>query len=136
MLKKLLIFLLGLLLIIGIGSVIFLNLSGATTEGKKVDHTLGAIALFSAFETNEQAANKKYIGKIVEVKGNIMSTERDGNDATVILLDSGNGMDAILCTLEKGEEDKLTKGSEAVTIRGLCAGKAIDVVINKGIVVE
>lgn len=136
MIRKIILFIVILVALLAIGSYIVLNLSGASTAGKTVDYTLPATELFTAFDSNENSANKKYIGKIIQVTGKIISTEKDGNDATVVLLDSGNGMDAIMCTLTKGEENKLKKGSKTISIRGICAGKTMDVVINKGLIVE
>ena len=39
------------------------------TTGISADYTLAAADIFSSFRKDEAAANKKFLGKVVEVKG-------------------------------------------------------------------
>ncbi len=135
--KKLLRILLTFLVIIVIAYFVFLNLPKASIKNKPAEFQLTAESLYSDFESNEKKSNRLYIGKTIQVKGIIGTVEQDGQGATVIFLESENDFGGVLCTLVNGEESKLDKfksGSE-ITIKGLCTGMLMDVVLNKCIII-
>ena len=136
--KKLL-YALAFLLILGIGAyVAFLNVPQDSTKGKEAAMQLGATSLFAEYEKNEKKADKKFIGKIMDIEGRIMGLEKDEAGKGVVILDSGNGMDGIMCTLEDSETKKMAglKEGQSIKIRGKCAGKMMDVVFNKCLLLE
>ncbi len=110
----------------------------APSKAKERKLKLGAAILFAEYEKNEKKADKKFIGKIIDIEGQIMGIEKDEAGKGVVILDSGNGMDGIMCTLEDSETKKLAtlKEGQKVKIRGKCAGKMMDVVFNKCLLLE
>ena len=67
--------------------------------------------------------------KVVEVK-------RD-TSGIIVLLDGGNGMFGISCSLQKtdAEVKKIEKDKE-VTVRGICTGMLMDVVLTRCAIVQ
>ena len=115
----------------------FLNVPKASSQGKTAEFTVPATELFQAFEANEEASNAKYIGKIIDVSGTIEEITTDEQDAPVVLL-AGGDFGGVLCTLEGSQKEKIKtkKFGDQITIKGVCTGMLMEVVVNKGIIVE
>ncbi|MBS1599551.1 MAG: hypothetical protein JST75_15105 [Bacteroidetes bacterium] len=101
----------------------------ANAGDKSTDISITAGDLFSQFQQDENAANKKFLDKIIEVKGTVMDVQQSGN-TTSVQLDGGSGGAGINCSIAiNNEKNKITlpeKGS-VITIKGRCAGMLMDV---------
>ena len=133
--KKLLYFLLALILIAIIGYFVLLNLPKASIKGNDAAFTVTAANLYSEFESNEQTANQKYIGKTIIVEGVITEIDKDKNGSDVLFLKSENEINGILCTLEPGQSSDF-QINQSIRIKGLSTGFLQDVVLNKGIILN
>ena len=134
--KKLIKFLLAIIVLALIGYFVILNLPKSSVKNKKADYQLDATELYSAFENNEKKSNKLYIGKTIEVKGRFLNQNKDNQDATVVILDGGGSLGGVLCTLEQGQESRLDniQPGDMLTIKGMCTGLLMDVVLNKCVI--
>lgn len=106
-------------------------------SGKKADFSLSAEKLYSEFENDEDAANKKYLNKLIEVEGQIIATDINQIDEFVIMI--YNGMTGgVSCNMAKSENSKKDqfKIDEKIKILGRCSGVTIDVTLEDCIVVE
>lgn len=92
---------------------------------------IAADSLFKAFSSNEQAANTAYLNKILRVKGKVKSVDRNTEGKQVIVLDTGDLMFGVNCTMEK---EATVKEGDDVVIKGICTGYLADVVINQAII--
>ena len=98
------------------------NVEGEQTVGK-----FSAAALYNEFLHDENAANKKWAGKVIEVTGTILSLAENGEHSSISLDAAPEG--GINCGFLKRDlpsEAKLVKG-EAITIKGKCTGFLMDV---------
>ena len=87
----------------------------------KADAIINATDLIAAFEKDSASANKQYLGKILEVSGNIKSLEKE---SSTISLGNSEGNSSVRCSLDSAfvkEIDNLNPGS-AITIKGNCTG--------------
>ena len=134
--KKLIQFILGLILALVIIYLILISLPKAKIDNVAVDYSITAVDLYSQFLRNEEKANTTYLGKIVEVKGQIQMVEEDQAGATVLVLKGDDGFGGVMCTLAESPRSNLYEINQNVTVKGLCAGKLMDVVLNKCIVVN
>ena len=128
--KKLLYFILGLVLLLVIAWFVFLNLPKASFKNKAADFNIEANAFYHEFETNEKKSNTKYTGKTIEVSGTIAEISTDKQSATVVMLESDNPMNGIMCTLE-GKPSKELQIGQKISIKGLCTGYLMGVIMNK-----
>jgi hypothetical protein len=104
------------------------------------DFSIGAQALYRDFNTNEIAANTKYLNKIIEVDGIVDNASlNDHGDLTIMLkvpeVASGN----ILCTIPSTnlKQGKNPDKGQKVKIKGTCSGLSIDdVVLDRCVLVE
>jgi len=133
--KKLLYFIIALLLIAIIGYFIVMNLPKASVKNKDAAFTISAVDLYSAFGTNENQANIKYLGKTIAVDGIITDIDTDKNGSDVLFLKSNNDMNGILCTLEPGQKGDF-KINQPIKLKGMCTGFLQDVVLNKCVIIK
>jgi len=136
--KYLLFAVLGLALIGAFSYFSFMNVPKASSKGKEVELSVTATELFQQFEQDEAASNTKYISKIIAVTGVIEEIEEDENDGVVLFLRTGDDFAGVLCTLESTQKDKASslKIGDSVTVKGVCTGMLMEVVINKGVLIE
>ena len=135
MLKKVSIFLVGLILVGVIGFFVLMNLPKASVEAKDADYKLDAVTLFDEFNNNEAASNKKYISKVLVVTGKVESLEKDKNGAQVVIISSNDSFNGVMCTMES-EENLNIKVGDTISLKGICTGKLSDVILNKCTVVS
>ena len=105
-------------------------------EGE-ADFKLSATALIDAFGKDEVAANSLYGGKVLEISG--MLREALPNDsATLLMIGDDTRMTGVSCYLQSGElrADALPEKGSTVTVKGICQGMLLDVVMEKCILVQ
>ena len=104
-------------------------------EGIKVD----AQSLLKAFQTNETAANATYIGKVVEVSGEIGEITSDSTPK-IILSVPDEMMEGIVVSIDKRHAEdvaRLKSGDKAV-FKGFCSGylELSGVIINDAVLMQ
>jgi predicted aconitase len=87
--------------------------------------------LVQAFESDENAANSMYLDKIVTVTGTVESVTTDTTAVTVYLKES-DGLAGVICSFDRKATgiSALHNGMQ-VSIKGICTGYLMDVVMNR-----
>jgi hypothetical protein len=93
-----------------------------------------AVALFKDFTSNEPKANISYLNKALEVSGKVLEVKHTQNEQLQIILDSGDPMFGIACTMDGSQKN--VKPGDQVTIKGICTGYLNDVVIIKSLLLN
>jgi hypothetical protein len=133
--KKIIIPLLVLGLIgIAIGYYMY-NKPVASLKNKKPEVEVSAAQMIADYESDEQAANGKYLGKVVQVYGNVAEITVEGGK-TKVHLASGNPMSMIICEMEEGSETGELKPGEEARMKGMCSGYLSDVILVQSFVVK
>ena len=103
-------------------------------SSKKADYALDASVLVTAFETDENAANELYLNRIISVTGTVESVSEDSIGISVYIKEPDD-LSGIICGFELDAEDitGIDKGDQ-VTIKGVCTGYLMDVVLNHCVV--
>jgi len=103
----------------------------------KADLTLNAEYFLKQFLEDEDAASKKYVDNIIQLNGKIFEiSTQDGN--SVITLKNEHSDAGIICQLVPEDNRnalKLKKGHN-VTIKGVCNGFLLDVIMVRCIIVK
>ncbi|MCK4663619.1 MAG: hypothetical protein KAT68_12185 [Bacteroidales bacterium] len=131
MIKYILIFISGFIIGAGIMFYIF-NKPHKDVKTLKPDFVINAIDLFTEYEEDEELSNNKFLNKVIEVKGQIISKSK----VSIII---GDDFASVNCVLNKSEIHKIKNIniSSQITIRGICSGMGlIDVGLTKCIIVE
>ncbi len=135
-------------ILIGFSLIAFLGAAGgyylynkkpADVRRLQPDLSVTANFLIVAFNSDEVAANLKYLDKVIAVKGIIADIKIDSSTGQAsVILDSGDPLSAVTCSFyndEIGAVQKLSKGTEVV-IKGKCTGKLMDVVLNNCSIIQ
>lgn len=135
--KKFLKVLLALIIIIIIGLVIFFNLPKSNIKKKDAAFAMKSHIIYQAFNKNEAAANKKYLGKVFEIEGKILDKEIDRRDAGVVRL-SQNKKSQVMITLSNDQTTQLGNYNvgDMIKVKAKCNGFIQEVVFDKGIIIE
>ena len=109
--------------------------TNAQTADLDANVKISAVDLYNAFTDNETLADSLYLMQVIQVTGKVVDIKED-TSGTIILLDGGNGMFGISCSLQKTDEEvkKVEKDSE-ITIKGICTGMLMDVVLTRCVIV-
>lgn len=98
----------------------------------KADISLTAAAILAHFSSDETQSNKKYLEKIIAVKGLVSKVEvADGKG--IISLQTNDNFGSVLCYLTASESKNIhqLKVGQEVTLKGICTGFLMDVVLIK-----
>lgn len=102
-----------------------------SVENGKADLVMEAETLVNSFNSNEDQANKKYLNKIICVHGIVGQISEDEKEITVELKVE-NTSSGVSCSFDKSVLNKSSlKIGENVTIKGVCNGYLMDVVLNR-----
>lgn len=135
--KRFLLVLIGLALIGGgIGYYLYTK-PLATLENVKPDFTLSAVELYEDFETDEPAAEARYLGKVLEVSGSVAQVELLEEGTANVALDGGGLLGGILCRFQKDQlPSRQIQDGESITIKGQCTGKLMDVELTRCVIIN
>ncbi len=127
-----------LLLLVLAGVMLYMNYDfRAGIAKEEPDYVIDARTLFAEYDADEDAANQKYLGKTIEVSGDINHIDKT-TDPVTISLEAGAVMGNLVCELSKTVEVDVTgiEEGEKITIKGSCSGKLLDVILVNCIIVE
>ena len=118
--------------VIGIISILWVFRKSPDSVGsKKPDIIMEAQALSKAFENNENEANKQYLNKVIQVTGTIESIKENGPEIAISLKENGE-MTGVICNFTKGTVDITKhKAGDKISVKGICNGFLMDVVLKK-----
>jgi len=88
------------------------------------DIKISAVSFIHEYETNDSAANLKYLDRVVETEGTIKKIEKDEKGYyTVVLGDTAN-LSSVRCSMDTlhNEDAAHLKAGSSATVRGKCTG--------------
>jgi hypothetical protein len=115
------------LLFLAAWSIYKVTMPHHNASGEQAVASLSATTLYYEFLNSENNANKKWLGKIIEVSGHISSINESGGYISINLMGSSEG--GVNCSFMKKDLDsgeKYNKG-DSITIKGKCTGFLMDV---------
>ena len=98
----------------------------ASIESMNTEHKLTSEELLQLYEEDEESANAKYLDKVIEVTGIVNKAEKN-NGTTSIYLSTLSDFSNVIFQLE--EDDPSIKKGDEVTMKGICTGYLMDVVL-------
>jgi len=99
---------------------------------KSVDVTVEMEFFLLQYDENEALADSLYLGKLIEWTAPVNEILEGNDGVSLFFTDSqSNGLMAELDTLVKKD---LPVVGEMVTVRGICSGKLIDVVVSRCVI--
>lgn len=126
--KKVIISAVVILALVGVAIYFVYNKPHRSIE--TADESIDAEALVAAFDQSENDANKRFLDKVIEVKGKVKEVvKQDGG--YILMLGEDGSIGSVSCTLNP-EQDSVAFGLKAgdeVVVRGICTGFLLDVVL-------
>lgn len=105
-------------------------------ENLTTDLSIPANDLFIAFESDEAAANEKYLNKVIEVTGVVKEVKTNEMGLPAVILETDDIIFGVMCEFEKTNQERAVEVGDLVTIKGVCTGKLLDVVLNRSILIN
>ncbi|HMQ46098.1 MAG TPA: hypothetical protein PKA00_00095 [Saprospiraceae bacterium] len=114
----------------GIGAYMLYNKPHQNMEKAKAAFEMSAESLFSEYETDESAADAKYLDQIVQVQGQVKEVTKE-NGIVSVSLEAGGLMGGVNCELDELTKHARTDFQEGETVqfKCLCTGMLMDVVL-------
>lgn len=102
---------------------------------RAADATLEADALYQAFVADEAAAGKQYNDKVVQVSGVVRGVDPEEGRLNV-MLETTDAMAGVVCEFAMNDLPASWKKGDRVTLKGVCAGINMDVLLQRCAAVE
>ncbi|NOT52007.1 MAG: hypothetical protein HOP10_12105 [Chitinophagaceae bacterium] len=102
----------------------------------KPDYSLEATSLVKAFETDEQASNKKFWDKVIRVEGVVKDVIKDEKGFFTLALGDTSSMSSVRCSIDSvhsKEAANVQKGS-LIAIKGICSGFNADELLGSDVI--
>jgi hypothetical protein len=107
---------------------------------QKTEYIVDALSLMTEYRLDEEKANAKYLGKILEVSGEVMAIESSMDGSVSYSLE--DPLFGVTCTINGTEQEAMqgrgieVKKGTLVTMKGRCDGVLTDVRISDCVVME
>jgi hypothetical protein len=113
-----------------LAALYFYNLKSTDMAKAKPDFVITSSDLQKEFEADETKASVKYINKILEVTGKIVSVKPAENKVVSISLVTESDLSSVICTFPAVSDPAVFKVGDEITVRGECSGFLMDVLLN------
>ncbi len=109
------------------------DISGVLPEVK-----INVAEIVGQYENDESKANRQYLGKIIEVAGNITEIINQQDTMINVLMGDTNSLHKVSCLLDNRHINAIKKyrAGQPITIKGICTGFLLDVELNRCVIVE
>ncbi len=114
------------------------NREPADLTSLKAQVTVSAIELVNEYETNEEVANARYLGKTVDVTGIIAEINNQKDTLVNVMLGDAAGLHKISCLLSSTHAATIQSFeiNDSITLRGICTGYLMDVELNRCVIIK
>ncbi|MBA4322452.1 MAG: hypothetical protein C0408_06490 [Odoribacter sp.] len=121
----------------GILAALYLyNLKPKDLRNVNPHFVIGSSDLQKEFEADEKGSSAKYIDKIIEVTGEIITITGGEKSSWNISLQTGSDFSKVTCTFQNIKDPGVFAPGKQITIRGVCSGVLSDVLLNNCAVTE
>jgi hypothetical protein len=133
------------LIVIAAGAYFYVNRKTQSLSESNADFTISAIKFLEEYSANQDLSDKKYLGKIIQVNGNLKEIEKDDKGSLTFVLGDLTTMSSVRCSIDTMvviDESAYPAGTE-VSIMGECTGfnaddlgLGADIVLNRAVIIH
>ncbi|MCA6440947.1 MAG: hypothetical protein IM562_14955 [Chitinophagaceae bacterium] len=135
--KTKIIFLSIVLVVISVAATWYYIFVYSKNNHRKIDNEIAipitAVDIVKEYETNEKAANAKYLNKAVQVTGIVTAIDKNQDGFPTITLQSQDTFSSVYCTLKSIIN---IKPQTTIIVKGICIGFTTDVKIKDAIIIK
>ncbi|HET9057384.1 MAG TPA: hypothetical protein VFN30_11130 [Chitinophagaceae bacterium] len=96
--------------------------------------TVAASKLLQDYSNAETEANKRYLGKILVVTGEVKEVAKNQEGQSIVILKTDDPINSVNCTME--EKPVQFQPGSTVSLKGLCTGYLMDVYVTRCYVIK
>ncbi len=111
----------------------------AGVDSMSVKETATAEELLQAFQDDEAMATAKYVGSVeqaVQVSGTIRSMEPQDGGRVNVVLETGDALSGVVCEFAEADVPITWRSGGQASVKGICTGLLMDVVVVRCKAVE
>lgn len=114
------------------------NRKPADVSAIKPSAEVVADTLLNQYENDEVTSNRLYLGKTIQVKGNIADIVQQADTLANVIIGDAGSLHKISCLLDKQHVSLIRqyKAGQQITVKGICTGFLLDVELNRCVIVE
>jgi len=102
------------------------------------DFIFEATELYDYYHANETESDSLYIDKIIQVTGHLAEVIKEEDGKYTLILRDDMAFSGINCSMDKEFDNSIKelKTGDNVTVKGICAGILLDVILTRCVIVE
>lgn len=112
------------------------NRTAVNLENKEADISVTVPSVLAEFQADENAANTKYLDKVIQVKGKIAEVKKDDHGAVKLSFESDDPMATVIFEMDPSVAEKVLalQPQSEVVVKGICTGSTGDVICTRGVI--
>jgi hypothetical protein len=133
------------LIVIAAGAYFYVNRKTQSLTDSNADFKISAVKFLEEYSSAQVLSDKKYLGKVIQVEGNIKEIERDDKGSLTFVLGDLSSMSSVRCSIDTTvviDESAYPVGT-AVSLKGECTGfnaddlgLGADIVLNRSVIIH
>ena len=133
------------LIVFAAGAYFYVNRKTQSLTESKADYKISAIKFLEDYSSDQVLSDRKYLGKIIQVDGNLKDIEKDDKGFLTFVLGDLTSMSSVRCSIDTMvviDESAYPVGT-AVSLKGECTGfnaddlgLGADIVLNRSIIIQ
>lgn len=104
----------------------------------KADHVMNSTAFIRDFESNEKAANEKYLDKIIAVNGTVKDILKDDGGSYTVMIGDNVKASSVRCSFDVNHQSAVAslQLGTVVIIKGVCTGFNADELLGSDVILN
>ena len=133
------------LIVIAAGAYFYVNRKTQSLTDSNADFKISAVKFLEEYSSDQVLSDKKYLGKVIQVEGNLKEIERDDKGSLTFVLGDLSSMSSVRCSIDTTvviDESAYPVGT-AVSLKGECTGfnaddlgLGADIVLNRAVIIH
>lgn len=133
------------LIVIAAGAYFYVNRKTQSLTDSNADFKISAVKFLEEYSSAQVLSDKKYLGKVIQVEGNLKEIERDDKGSLTFVLGDLASMSSVRCSIDTTvviDESAYPVGT-AVSLKGECTGfnaddlgLGADIVLNRSVIIH
>lgn len=140
--KKVILYIILVLLVVGAAGGYYVykeyNRKHTDTANAKPDFSASAITFLDEYSKDENTANTRYLGKILEVRGIVKELLKDDKGFYSVVVGDTSSMSSVRCSMDSihnADAAMLNRGM-SVKLKGVCSGYTADELLGSDLILN
>jgi hypothetical protein len=132
-------------ILIAVAAYYYVNRKTQSLTDRRADYKISAIKFLEEYSADQVLSDKKYLGKIIQVDGNLKEVDVNDSGFLTFVLGEVGTMSSVRCSVDTSLilDQSTYKVGSAVSLKGECTGfnadelgLGADIVLNRSIIIQ